>query len=387
MNKKLNSSPILLTPGPVMLIPPVLSALSEQTIHHRSTEFSKLFLQVSAHLKKIFQTKQPVLMLNASGTGAMSAALLNTLSPKDKVLAICAGRFGQRWADMASAYQLQVQKLNIPWGESVKAQQVKTILKKDPQIKAVLTQACETSTGALHPIQKLAQLTHTNPKVLLIVDAISALGAVNIPMDQWGIDVLIGGSQKSFSLPTGMSFICLSKKAWQFNKTAHLPVYYLDLKKEKAAQKKGQTAFSSNVSYIKALYQFFLSGAGHLSTRIQHSRKMSQLTSKFCKNLGLKTFAKVPSPSMTSITLPPHIDGMKLKKYIETKYAVTFAGGQGILKGRVLRIGHLGNESLSHLIKGLTALVFSLKSTDKNLWTNQQIKHALKKLQQAAKNK
>ena len=282
-----------------------------------------------------------MLTLNASGTGAMSAALLNTLSPKDKVLAICAGRFGQRWAEMASAYQLQTQIINIPWGEAVKVQQVKAILKKDPQIKAILIQACETSTGVLHPIQKLAQLTKTNSKILLIVDAISALGAVNIPMDKWGIDVLIGGSQKSFSLPTGMSFICLSKKAWQFNKTSRLPVYYLDLKKEKAAQKKGQTAFSSNVSYIKALYQFFSSGAGNINTRIQHSRKMSKMTLNFCKNLDLNTFAKVPSPSMTSITLPAHIDGIKLKKYIEIKYAVIFAGGQEKLKGRVLRIGTL----------------------------------------------
>lgn len=387
MNKKSNPSPILLTPGPVMLLPSVLSALSEQTIHHRSTEFSKLFLQVSNCLKEFFQTKQPVLMLNASGTGAMSAALLNTLSPKDKVLAICAGRFGKRWAEMASVYQLQVQIINVPWGEAVKAQTVKTILQKDPQIKAVLTQACETSTGVLHPIQKLAQLTKANSKTLLIVDAISALGAVNIPMDKWGIDVLIGGSQKSFALPTGMSFICLSKKAWQFNKTARLPVYYLDLKKENIAQKKGQTAFSSNVSYVKALYQFFLSGAGNINKRIQNSRKMSKMTLNFCKNLGLNTFAKAPSPSMTSIILPAHIDGIKLKKYIETKYAIIFAGGQEALKGRVLRIGHLGNEPISHLIKGLTALAFSLKSADKNLWTNQQIKHALKKLQPAAKNK
>ena len=361
-----------------MLLPPVLNALSKQSIHHRSSAFSDMFLQVSSYLKKQFQTKHPVLILNASGTGAMSAALLNTLSPKDKVLAICAGKFGERWAAIAKTYQLKVHKLNAPWGQSITANQVHTILKKDSKIKAVLIQACETSTGAWHPIEAIAKLTRSKTKVLLIVDAISALGAVDIPMDKWGIDILIGGSQKSFSLPAGMAFIGLSQKAWQFHRDSRLPVYYFDLKREKLAQRKGQTAFSTNVSYIQALHQLFTSKFGNRKKHIQISKKKSQITREFCNNMGLKIFAQQPSPSMTSIYLPKHIDGVKLKNDIEKTYRVILAGGQGKLKGRILRIGHLDTQPISYLNQGLKALALSLKAIDKKLFTDSKIKYTLK---------
>ncbi len=379
------TSDILLTPGPVPIRPIASKILGHAMIHHRSAEFSSLFLKLKTYLKKIFQTQQPVLVLNASGTGAMSAALLNTLSKKDSVLVVSAGRFGERWADIAKTYQLKTQILRIPYGQAVTIQKVKTALKKNPHIKALLIQACETSTGVYHPIKELANLTKKKPNILFIVDAISALGAVNINMDQWGIDVLIAGSQKSFGLPAGMSFISLSKKAWKFNQSSQLPVYYLNLKKEKMAQTKNQTAFSANVSYIRALVDelSYTQKKSIIYKKFQHTQQLSQITQQFCNKLNLKIFSHPPSPSVTAITIPAHINGVQLKDHIQKKYRVILAGGQGKLKGRILRIGHLTTHlgittAKKNLIKGLKALALSLHTMDPQMFPSKKIKKAFK---------
>ena len=375
MKKKL--PPILLTPGPVPSSPSVLEALAEPMIHHRTQTFVEQLKQAQYLLKKIFQTTQPVLILNATGTGAMSSALLNTLSPGDQVLSVSAGRFGERWTEMAESYQLNVIPISIPWGQIIKTEDVKTALQKNTNIKAVLSQACETSTGVLHPIKELAEVCQQH-QALFILDAISALGAVDIPMDKWGIDVLIGGSQKSFGLPAGMSFIALSEKAWSFNKESKMPVYYLDLKKELIAQAKGQTAFSSNVAFVRALTKALapIEEQG-LQFFIQRSKNLSQITLEFCKKLNLKIYAENPSPSVTSIALPSHIDGVQLKKQIENKYNVVVGGGQGQLIGKIIRIGHLGNISTEDLIQGLKALTYCLHEMDSKIITNKQLQTAL----------
>ena len=375
MKKK--SPPILLTPGPVPSSPSVLEALAEPMIHHRTQAFVEQLKQAQHLLKKIFQTTQPVLILNATGTGAMSSALLNTLSPGDQVLSVSAGRFGERWTEMAESYQLNVIPISIPWGQVIKTEDVKTALQKNTNIKAVLSQACETSTGVLHPIKELAEVCQQH-QALFILDAISALGAVDIPMDKWGIDVLIGGSQKSFGLPAGMSFIALSKRAWHFNEQSTMPVYYLDLKKELIAQAKGQTAFSSNVAFVRALTKALapIEEQG-LQFFIQRSKNLSQITLEFCKKLNLQIYAENPSPSVTSIALPSHIDGVKLKKQIENKYNVVVGGGQGQLTGKIIRIGHLGNISTEDLTQGLKALAYCLHEMDSKIITNKQLQTAL----------
>ncbi len=382
MDKKSDLHPILLTPGPVPISTAVLNTLSEPMIHHRTEEFVSQLKEVQSQLKQFFQTTQEVIILNATGTGAMSAALLNTLSPKDTVLALCAGKFGERWAEMAEAYNLKVLRLTVPWGEEFVVQKVREELERNPQIKAVLVQACETSTGVLHPIQEIAELVRNKTNTLLIVDAISALGAVSIPMDKWCIDILIGGSQKSFALPAGMSFIALSKKAWRFNKESRLSVYYLDLKKEKDSQMLGQTRFSSNVSFVKAIHTSLLPlKKGELNYFIQKSQKLSNITLEFCKNLGLSIFAKRPSPSVTSIMLPDHIDGVKLKKQLETDDKIIFGGGQERLKGKIIRVGHLGNISISELVKGLKALALALHKQDPRLIGKKKVKKSLSELE------
>ena len=378
MSKKHNSTPLLLTPGPVPAAASLLKKLSEPMIHHRSPDFVNILKQTKSLLKKVFQTKQEVFILNASGTGAMSAALLNTLSPKDTVLVLSAGKFGERWAEMAKAYNLRVIQLKAAWGKTFPVKKVRALLNKNPRIKAVLVQACETSTGVLHPIKELASLIKKKPKTLFIVDAISALGAVDIPMNKWGIDIMVGGSQKSFSLPAGMSFIALSKKAWTFNQTARLPVYYLDLKKEKEAQAKGQTAFSTNVSSLRALHSLLspLKKKEGLNKMMKHSERLSKISLQFCQILNLKIFAEPLSPSLTSIALPKHIDGVKLKKHIEEKYKITLGGGQGKLKGKIIRIGHLGAISVADLKKGLKSLALALHSADPTFIKKEDMKKA-----------
>ena len=377
--KKAQKPPLLLSPGPVAMPQALLQKLSEPMIHHRSKEFELVFKQAKSLLKNMFQTEQEVFILNSSGTGAMSAGLLNILSPGDTVLALSAGKFGERWAEMAMAYKLKTLTVNAPYGKAVSVSSVRGLLRKNPQVKAVLAQACETSTGVLHPVKELASLVREKPGTLFIVDAISALGAVDIPMDLWGIDVMVGGSQKSFCLPAGMSFIALSKKAWRFNESSRLPVYYLDLRKEATAQAKAQTAFSSNVSFIRALNVFLkpLSNKEGLSRMIRHSAELSQMTLQFCRILALKVFADPPSPSLTCIALPSSVDGVKLKNLLEEKYRVVLAGGQGSLKGRVVRVGHLGDISKTDLKKALKSLALALQEIAPGFINKQDMQKAL----------
>ncbi len=377
--KKAQNTPLLLSPGPVAIADSILQTLSEPMIHHRSKEFELVFKQAKGLLKQMFQTQQEVFILNSSGTGAMSAGLLNTLSPGDTVLTLSAGKFGERWAEMAMAYKLKTLTVSAPYGKAVSVQSASALLRKNPQTKAVLAQACETSTGVLHPVRELAGLVREKPNTLFIVDAISALGAVDIPMDEWGIDVMTAGSQKSFCLPAGMSFIALSQKAWRFNESSRLPVYYLDLRKEATAQAKWQTAFSSNVSFIRALRAFLqpLSNKEGLGGMIRHSKELSKITLQFCRTLGLKVFADPPSPSLTCMALPDSIDGVKLKNLLEEKYRVILAGGQGKLKGRIIRVGHLGDVSKPDLKKGLKSLALALQETAPGLFDKKDMEKAL----------
>ena len=358
------SKPLLLTPGPVPASSPLLKKLAKPYIHHRSSHFIQVFKETRLLLKAVFQTKKEVLILNASGTGAMASALLNTLSPGDTVLALSAGKFGERWIEMAKAYGLQVFTVQAGYGQAIPVPKVSTVLNQNPKIRAVLVQAVETSTGVLHPIKALADLVKKRANTLFIVDAISALGAVDIPMDKWGIDVLIGGSQKFFCLPAGLSFISLSPKAWRFQKTACLPVYYFNLKKEKIAQEKGQTTFSTNVSSIRALHLFLtpLKTIGGLQKMRAKVEYLSQLTQQFCYKADLKIFASPAAPSLTCIALPHYIDGVQLKEKLEQKYRIIVGGGQGKLKGRVIRVGHLGDISPRACKKSLKYLLKEIKA-------------------------
>jgi len=333
----------LLTPGPVPLHPEVQKILAQPMIHHRTPEFEKTLKNVSEKLKDTFATSQNVYMHAATGSGAMESALVNTLSPGDEVLAIISGKFGERWAEMAKRFGCQVHTLNVPWGEAVQVSAVANALAAHANIKAVLCQACETSTATVHPIEALAALIRPRENTIFIVDAITAVGAMPLEMDAWGLDVVIGGSQKAFMLPTGLSFIALSKKAWRFYESAKIPKFYFDLKPEEKSLLKGETHFSSVVPLVRALEVALT----HLTGTAKHATQtritgLAQATREAGVRLGFKIFSQAPSPSVTALVVPDGIDGQKLRDHIEQKYNLTLMGGQDQLKGKILRVGHLG---------------------------------------------
>lgn len=351
----------LMAPGPVNLHPKVREILSEPMIHHRTPEFDKILAQALRRLKFIFQTNEPVYMISSTGSGGMEALIVNTLSPGDTVLAVNSGKFGERWIEIAKAYGVNVDELKITWGEAVTADTLNAKL-KTKNYQAVLTQACETSTGVLHPIQEIGECVNSHPETLFLVDAITALGAVPLPMDQWHIDGLVGGSQKAFMLPTGMSFISFSKKAQATFACSKIPKFYLDIKKEMAANSKGETFFSSNVTLIKAL-NFILTEVENqgLQSLFRSIQRRADYTSVMIQLLNLKSYAKTKSPSLTAIIVPESIDGQKLREMIETDFNLTLMGGQDQAKGKIIRIGHMGyilDEHLQHLA---TALYCSLE--------------------------
>ena len=254
---------------------------------------------------------------------------------------------------MATAFGLTARAIHIPFGKPVTASAIQQHLEKYPKTKAILIQACDTSTATLHPIQEISQITRSYPNLLLIVDAISALIAVDLDMDQWGIDILIGGSQKSFALPTGLSFLALSQKAKKLQSQSQLPIFYFDLEKEQQANQKGQTAFSSNVTFIRALHaqlkKYIEIGLNQIQKR---HLSLAQATWKFAKILKLPLFSEAPSPSVTAICIPDGIDGVKIKKWME-EHGVIIGGGQGHLVGKIVRLGHLGEISTTAYLQGL----------------------------------
>lgn len=357
---------LLMTPGPVPIPEQVLNEFARPMIHHRTPEFEGLLKVSLENVKKVFQTEEHVYFHTSTGSGGMESAIVNTLSPGDKVLVVITGKFGERFSEIAKAFGLNVTLINITWGESVKAEQVQAAMNADQDIKAVFCQACETSTGVLNPIEEIAKLTRLSPHTLLIVDAISALGVVDLPMDKWGIDVMIAGSQKSFMLPAGLSMIAFSKKAWDFVEMSKLPKYYFDVKREKKANLAGQTFFSSPVSHIRGLAKALdLILKNGLANNINKFIALSRGLRVAGETLGLKSFAKVPSPSVTTFLTPAGIDSEKLRDHLESKYNLTVMGGQEKLKGKVIRVGTLGDvgreevrETLLRIAKGLTDLGF-----------------------------
>lgn len=352
----------LMAPGPVNLHPNVREILAEPMIHHRTPEFDKILAQTLSRLKIVFQTQEPVYMISSTGSGGMEALLVNTLSPGDQILVINSGKFGERWAEMARAYHVNVDEIKVSWGEAVSVETIEEKL-KSKAYKAVLTQACETSTGVLHPIQKIGALIKNYPQTILLVDAITALGAVQLPMDEWNIDGLVGGSQKAFMLPTGMSFVCFSKKAHRFFAAATIPKFYFDIRKEIAANAKGETFFSSNVTLIKAL-NFVLAeiekkGLPELFKSIQ---RRSDYTALMIKLLGLTSYAKSKSASLTAVALPASIDGQIVREHLEKEFNITVMGGQDQAKGKIIRIGHMGYIQDKDLQQLATALYHSLQT-------------------------
>lgn len=334
----------LMAPGPVALSEKVREALALPMIHHRTPLFEGELVACLTKLSWFFQTKQPVMILTSAGSGAMEAALTNTLSAGDKIVAVVSGKFGERWSKMASDFGLNVVEMKVPWGEAVDLQALDEIVSHHADLKALLTQACETSTATLHPVQEIAKLVRSySDDALIMVDAITAIGCTPLPMDAWDLDVVVAGSQKVFGLPTGLSFIALSERAWRKQKESKLTQFYFDLAKEHSANLKRQTRLSSSVSLIRALKvaleEFEEMGLLPLQELVfKRARAVSEST----QLLGFDLFSKSPSPSVTALCVPAGIDGKKWRRHLEEKYQITVMGGQDHFEGKILRIGHMG---------------------------------------------
>lgn len=332
----------LMTPGPVSVHPEILKALARPMVHHLSQAFNSSLERVLKKLKILFETNQPVYLHTSTGSGAMESAVVNTLSVGDDVLVVESGKFGERWGDICVSYGLKTDRLKVKWGEAVDPSELKQRL-LTKKYKALLTQACESSTGVLHPIEELGRVCREFPDTILLVDGISSVGAVKLPMDAWNIDVLVTGSQKALMLPAGLAMIALSEKAWKRTALSNLPKYYWDLKEEAANIKKGRTRFSSSVSIVRAMdVALDLVLSNGLDYYLKHTEKKSLATRRACEIFGLKVFAQRPSPTLTAIELPQGIAGETIIKELEKDCNIFLAGGQDHLAGRIIRIGHMG---------------------------------------------
>jgi aspartate aminotransferase-like enzyme len=352
----------LLAPGPTPIPPEVLSAMSMPIIHHRSTDFIPVLDSAKNGLKWLYQTKNDVLILCSTGTGGMVSAVNNFFSPGDKVLVINGGKFGERWTKICQAYGLNVNEIGVEWGYSVRPEIVEENLKKDPSIKGVFIQASETSTGVYHNIKDVAEIVNKYADTIFIVDAISALVAHDIKTDEWGIDVMVGGSQKGLMLPPGLSFISISDKAWKMSEKAKLPRFYFNLKKEREALAKNQTNFTSAVSLIIGLNESIklLKNEG-LENVFKRHETLAGFMRQAVKAIGLELFSKEsPSNAVTAITSPEGIDGQAIYKTLKDKYGITAAGGQGKARGKIFRIAHLGYADVFDLIIAVSGLEMAL---------------------------
>ena len=351
----------LLSPGPTPIPNEVALAMSETMVHHRTPQFNAIFEEARAGLKNLFGTKNDVLMLASSGTGAMEAAVVNLFSPGDKVLIVNGGKFGERWLNISNAYGLNPVELKVEWGKAVAVEQVEKRLRAHPEIQGVMIQASETSTTVLHPVAEIARLTRNGP--LLLVDGVTAVGVVSLPLDDWGIDALVTGSQKALMLPPGLAFVALSDRAWEKTRRAKLPRFYFDLNLERKNQQKGSGAFTPAVSLIFGLRASLqlMEREGLKNVYARHAR-MCRATRAAATALGLKLLAEEnPSPAATGIFMPPGIDADRLLDYLRDKMNVTLAEGQDQLKGKAIRIAHVGYMGAFDVITAIAALEMALR--------------------------
>jgi len=353
----------LLAPGPTPVPPDIMLSMAAPIIHHRSPDFLPVLDSAKKGLQWLYQTKNDVLILTSTGTGGMVGAVNNFFSEGDKVLVINGGKFGERWTQICQAYGLKVEEILVEWGYAVKPEEVEKRLKKDKNIKGVFVQASETSTGVYHDIETLASIVKQSSETLFIVDAISALVAHDLRTDEWGIDVMIGGSQKGVMLPPGIAFVSVSEKAWAKAESSQLPKFYFNFRKEKENLSKNQTNFTSPVSLIIGLNESIkmLQAEGLQNIFKRHAR-LADATRKALQALGLELYAKnSPSNAVTAVLAPPDIDGQAIYKELREKYGITAAGGQGKAKGKIFRVAHLGYSDIFDVITAIAGIEMVLK--------------------------
>jgi len=353
----------LFSPGPTMLPPEVVLKMAEPIMHHREPEFEKVFAEIREGLKSLFQTKNEVLVFTSSGTGAMEAAVSNLLSKGDKALVVRGGKFGERWGEICKAYGIEFVPIDVEWGRAVDPRRIQEALTSDPSIRVVYTQATETSTGVVHPIKEIGGVLRECDGTLLVVDAITGIGVFDMPMDQWGLDVVISGSQKALMLPPGLAFAALSEKAWKSVERSNLPKYYFDFKRELKAIQKNQSAYTPAISLMVGLRESLrLIQQEGLTEVFRRHERLARATRAAVKALGLDLFApEAPSPALTAVKVPEGIDGLKLQELFFERFGITVAEGQDRAKGKIIRIAHLGYYDRLDMVMVISALEMLLQ--------------------------
>jgi len=354
----------LMTPGPTPVPPEVLLSQAKPMIHHRTPEYTEIFVSVIEDLKHIFQTENDCFVFASSGTGAMEAAVANLFSPKDKVIVTNNGKFGDRLVNIAQIYGLEVKELKYEWDQVVNPQDIKGLLDQDKDIKGVLVVQSETSTGILNDVKAIGELVRDHPAVF-VVDSITGLGAVEVKTDEWHLDVVMSGSQKGLMLPPGLACLSVSDKAWQKAKGSTLPKFYFSLEKAKKAFDKAspQNPFTPPVSLIvglgEALKMMRQEGLDHI---IRRHALLAEATRAGVEALGLELFAPPEGRgnAVTPVNVPDGVDGKRLVKIMSDEHGITIAGGQDHLKGKIFRVGHLGYVDKFDIITTLSGLEMTL---------------------------
>lgn len=351
----------LFTPGPTPVPENVALAMAQPIIHHRNPEFIEIFSRVNENLKYLFQTEQDVFTLTSSGTGAMEAAVSNLLSFGDKAIFVNGGKFGERWGEICRAYGVEAIEIKIEWGRSVTAEEIIEQLKKHPDVKAVYVTHSETSTGVFTNVKELSKVVHENSDAVIVVDGITSIGAHELYMDKWELDVVIAGSQKGLMIPPGLSFIALSEKAWKMVESSNLPKYYFSLKKAKKALQNGDTPWTPGIALVVALdVSLKMIREEGLENVWKRHEKLSKAVREGCRAIGLKLFGEPPSHAVTAVCFPDGIDKKTFQKILKYKYGITVAGGQEHLKDKIFRISHLGYYDEIDIIGVISAIEMSL---------------------------
>ncbi|MFZ1007851.1 MAG: alanine--glyoxylate aminotransferase family protein [Candidatus Sulfotelmatobacter sp.] len=353
----------LFTPGPTPLLPAAQTAMASFTAHHRTADFRALFQRVLADMKEFIGTENDVLVLSCSGTGVMEASVSNLTSPGDKVLVLTAGKFGERWTGLAKAFGCNVEVLSVPYGDTFSLNDIRA--KVTPDVRAVFVQAAESSTGARHDVEGIAKIVRASGgDALLIVDAITGLGTTHLNVDGWGVDVIVGGSQKALMMPPGLAYCAVSERAWKRMETTTSPRYYFDLRKERKSAAKGESAYTPATSLFAALGAAleFVRGMGNgdlakgREALVDNAELCAEMTRAGVQALGLKLYAASPAAALTAVSSPGGIDSGKIVKEFRESFDAVVANGQAEMKGQIFRIAHIGYYDYLDTIGILAAL-------------------------------
>jgi aspartate aminotransferase-like enzyme len=350
----------IMAPGPTEIPPSVLAAAAKPILHHRTSEFRAIFSDVTEKIKYVFQTSRPILTLAASGTGGLEAVITNITLPGDKVIVISGGVFGERWAKIAEAHGRVVHRIVIEWGKVAKAQDVANAIADHPDASLICATLSETSTGVMHPIKEFAEVTRAS-NIPLAVDAVSGLAVCELQTDEWGVDVVVAGSQKGLMIPPGLAFITMSERAWKQVEVKNAPSFYFSLKQAMSKlteEKLPDTPWTPNVSLVCQLQESLkLIHTEGIENIFQRHLLLAEATREAISAMGLQLFAQEsPNPGVTSVHSPEGVDSGIIVKKLREEWGISIVGGQGKVKGKIFRIGHMGYCDRTDVLMTIAAL-------------------------------